>query len=546
MVFDLSRSHHGVAFSLLHAGTGFHSKVPRPVHSSAVFRRPTASLTKPVRNSMARLHRQAPRRVSLFARTPVTAGLAAGAMVCLLGGAAQASGLGAARFGGEHGHPTTDNPTAIYYNPAGIALKRGTRIFLDANLAFRSASYTRPDSAISEGMGTPADARSANAGTAKLQNTLVAPFLGATSDFGTKRFTAGLAGYFPFGGQASWGQNSQYVGSDKYPGAHDGQQRWYTIDGKIKSMYLTGAFAFNFPKIGLSIGATGSAIRSEVNTIRARNGDGSDDLVDSTGALKEGRSWIDVKGWQAGFSLGAVWNWQDRLWIGGSYTSQPNVVGGMTLKGTLHNALTRGAPSDTPVEFTQTFPDILRLGFRFKPTDKVELRLFGDFSRWSVFDKQCVLDSSIEGRKCNYSGASTALDKPTEFGADGPGTKGVTQHLPRFWKNAGGVRVGASYWFIPQVEGYVGLGYDSSAVTVKTLDPALMDMNKITASLGARWQIVRNFAMALTLTEIAYLKVDTKGKNVLNKFQAPSRQADANGVYKQNLVLANLYLDVSF
>lgn len=497
---------------------------------------------------MARLHRPAPRRVSLFARTPRAAGLAVGTVMCLLGGAAQASGLGAARFGGEHGHPTTDNPTAIYYNPAGIALKPGTRIFADMSLAFRSASYARPESAINNpGTGTPEEALNANYGTAKLSNTLVAPFLGASSDFGTKIFSAGIAGYFPVGGQAKWGQNGAFVGSDQYPGAHDGQQRWYTIDGKIRSMYLTGALAFNIPKIGLSIGLTGSAIRSEVNTIRARNGDGSDDLVDSTfNTLKEGRSWIDVKGWQGGFGIGAIWNWQQRLWIGASYTSQPNVVGGMTLKGTLHNALTNTAPSNTPVELTQTFPDIIRLGFRYKPTDRVELRLMGDFSRWSVFDKQCVLDASIKGRQCNYDGASTALDKPEEFGADGDGTKGVTQHLPRFWKDAGGVRVGASYWFIPQVEGYVGLGFDSSAVPVKTLDAALMDMNKITASLGARWQIVRNFAMALTITEIAYLKVDTKGKNVLNKFQAPSRQADANGVYKQNLVLANLYMDVSF
>ena len=85
----------------------------------------------------------------------------------------------------------------------------------------------------------------------------------------------------------------------------------------------------------------------------------------------------------------------------------------------------------------------------------------------------------------------------------------------------------------------------------ETLDAALMDMNKMSFSIGARWQIVRQFAMALTLSDIHYFKVDTfkgdpKGKNVLNKFQPPTKQADANGVYKQNILLANLYLDVSF
>lgn len=73
-----------------------------------------------------------------------------------------------------------------------------------------------------------------------------------------------------------------------------------------------------------------------------------------------------------------------------------------------------------------------------------------------------------------------------------------------------------------------------------------MDMDKLSFSLGARWQIIRNLAMALTITDIAYLKVDTKGKNILNKFNPPTRQADANGVYKQNILVGNLYLDVSF
>lgn len=495
---------------------------------------------------MARPLRSCSRRAPLSVLVPsVTAGL------LLAGGTAHASGLAAARFGGEHGHPTTDNPTAIYYNPAGIALKPGTRILLDVNMAFRWASYQRPESAINDpGGGTPSDALDANSGTAKLQNTLVSPFFGASSDFGTKIFSAGVAAYFPFGGQAVWGQNSKYANSSAYPGANDGIQRWYTIDGKIRSMYLTGAVAFNIPQIGLSIGATGSAIRSETDTIRARNGDGSDDLVDPTfNNLKEGRSWLKASGWQGGFGLGVIWNWQQRLWIGASYTSQPNVVGGMTLKGTLSNALTTQAPTAAPAELIQTLPDIIRLGFRVRPSDKWELRLFADYTRWSVFDKQCVLDASVEGRKCNFAGANTAESKPEDFGAEDPAnieTKGTIQHLPRFWKDAGGVRLGASYWFVPQLEAYAGIGFDSSAVRPQTLDAALMDMNKMSFSLGARWQIVRQFAMALTVSDIAYFKVDTKGKNILNKFKPPTRQADANGVYKQNILLANLYLDVAF
>ncbi len=496
---------------------------------------------------MARSSRSRSRHASLSIGVAGLVGVV-GLTTALVSGPAMASGLAAARFGGEHGHPTTDNPTAIYYNPAGIALRPGTRIFLDGSLAARWASYQRSADAINPGGGTPDDAISANSGTARVQNVLFSPFFGASSDFGTKIFSAGAAVYFPFGGQAVWAQNSEYAGNKTYPGAHDGVQRWYTIDGKIRSMYLTGAMAFNIPQIGLSIGVTGSAIRSETDTIRARNADGSDDLVNpGINTLKEGRSWLKASGWQGGFSIGAIWNWQQRLWIGASYTSQPNVIGGMTLKGTLSNALGTMAPTAFPAELTQTLPDIIRLGFRVRPVDRVELRLFADYTRWSVFDKQCVLDASVANRKCNFAGADTALSNPEEFGGyNGDETAGTVQHLPRFWKDAGGARASVSYWFVPQLEAYAGLGFDSSAVRPATLDAALMDMNKISASIGARWQIIRNFAVALTLTDIAYLKVDTKGKNVLNKFKSPTRQPSADGIYKQNILLANIFLDVSF
>jgi long-chain fatty acid transport protein len=478
-----------------------------------------------------------------------------------------ASGISTARFGGEHGHPTTDNATAIYYNPAGIALSKGTHIFVDATLALRWASYTRPAAGPSDVPDGTAPVQNsdatlqlapgANDGKATLFNAIAAPFLGVTSDFGTDFIYGGLAGYFPFGGAAVWDQNSQYAGSEQFPGAVDGVARWYSIDGSIRSLYLTAALGFNIRKIGLSLGVSGSAIRSNVSTIRARNADGTDDLVqtDAMGelALKEGRSRIDVKGWQGGFGVGLVYDVMKlgKYFIGLSYTSQPNVAGGMTLKGDLDNVLTLTNPSTTKVELTQTLPDIIRLGVRLRPTEKYEIRVFGDYTRWSVFDKQCVLDASVDGRKCNFPGADNALENPEEFGDAPPGDDqrevvGVTQHLPRFWKDAGGVRVGASYWFIPEVEGYLGLGYDSTAVPIETLDPALMDAHKMSASVGVRWQIIKYLALAFTVTELAFFQTSTKGKNALNKFQPPTRQPSGDGVYKQFFQLFNLYADVSF
>lgn len=488
--------------------------------------------------------------------------------LALHAGDAQASGIGVARFGGEHGHPTTENPTGIYYNPGAIALSKGTHIFVDGTIAFRGVSYTRPASAVDAqpgGMNNVSldEAAGANDGTNKLFNVVGAPFIGATSDFGTDFFYGGLSLSVPFGGGATWNKNEAFADSEQFPGAVDGQQRWHTIDGTLRSLYITGAVAFKIKAAKMTIGVSGSAIRSSIDTIRARNPDGTDNLVSGNDpdmySLKEGRSWLVASGWQGGFAAGVTFEpLDDRLWIGASYTSQPNVVGGMTLKGTLTNIFAAGDASTTDIELTQTLPDILRLGFRIRPIPRLEIRLYADYSRWSVFDKQCVLIASNPDRKCDFQNPEKAIDDPENFGGLPPDPApddpevgqtdviGVTQHLPRYWKDAGGVRLGVGYFFLDNLEAYIGLGYDSSAIPVQTADPSLFDMNKFSVSLGTLWQAHKHVALGVTLTQLIYLTMDTKGENALAKYQAPTRQPDANGVYKQWLTVGNLYLDISF
>ncbi|MCA9698594.1 MAG: outer membrane protein transport protein, partial [Myxococcales bacterium] len=432
-------------------------------------------------------------------------------------------------------------------------------VFVDGTMALRWVNYTRPASAVDtqnniDGAANISldNAPGANDGTAKLFNVAGAPFFGVTSDFGTDLFYAGASFSVPFGGGATWKKNEAFANSDLYPGAYDGQQRWYAIDGTLRSMYLTGAIAIKIKAARLSIGVSGSAIYSSIDTIRARNADGTDNLVSGSSpdnfTLKEGRSWLNASGWQGGFAFGiAAEPVEDIFWFGASYTSQPNITGGMTLKGSLTNIFASApAPDVTEIELTQSMPDIIRFGFRVRPIPKLELRVFADYTRWSVFDKQCVMIANVDGRKCEFDNTDKALSDPENFGASGDNTVGVTQHLPRFWKDAGGVRVGAGYWFVPELETYVGVGYDSSAIRAETVDPVLFDMTKFSVSVGALWQAHKHVAMGATLTQLFYLPLDTKGTNVLGKFQSPTRQPSADGVYKQWLTVGNLYLDISF
>ena len=439
--------------------------------------------------------------------------------------AAAASGISSARFGGELGNPVTTNPTALYYNPAGIAESKGYHLFLDLSLALRSASYTHRRGDTQDGADEPAGAEGANYGRGTLFNVVPLPMFGATAKFGN--FAAGVAAYIPFGGSSIWDKNKSFEGNTTYPGALDGPNRWYSINGTIDSTYLTGGVAYKIPSLRLSVGLSGNLIYSVVNTLRARNADGSANVA------TEGRSYTDAHGWQGSFGLGLMYEAQrDKLWFGVSYQARPNVSGGMTLRGELRNHI-GGSESVTKIRIEEDMPDIVRLGVRFKPTPKLELRLFGDWTRWSALKNQCL---GQENEPCNV------------LSNGAPANTGPIQNLPRHWNDAFGIRAGASFFAIPRTEVMVGAGFDSNAIPDKALDPALLDFNKFSFTLGGRFELIpRTLYGALTYTQLLYATRDTTGKSDnYRAWQLPSKGPDAGGVYKQIMGVVNTNLELVF
>src|SRR5690606_894638 len=352
------------------------------------------------------------------------------------------------------------------------------------------------------------------------------------SDLGVENLGVGIGFYVPRGGSASWERNTAFAGARgaRYPSAVDGLQRWFTIEGTIRSLYFTAAAAYRIPSIRLALGAGLNVIQSEVHTIRARNADGTDDLV--TGDLpKEGRSLLDVESWDLGFSVGAIWEPVERFWVGASYQSQPG-FGEIELKGKLKTQFPSADQTSQDVVLTQELPDIWRLGLRWRPQERWELRLSGEYARWSVFRDQCVFS---EGGRC-------------EIRADGStsaGSSGVIQNIPRRWRDGFGVRAGASHWVVPSVEAYLGVGYDSNAIPDRTLDPSLYDMHKISASAGARVEITDWWAVAATITPVFYFTREIEvGES--QGLAAPSNQPNSAGTYEQFIAVFDLNTEVRF
>lgn len=469
-------------------------------------------------------------------------------------GAARAGGFNVARYAGEHGHAATDSVTAVYFNPAGLALGTGWRVYAEGIFAFRHVSYDRPQLAIDNvlepgdtGAGTPVDAMDTNAGTATLNNLIVSPFLGAATDFGVPGLGVGIGLYVPFGGQAKWDKNDDFEGNTQYPGAVDGVQRWHTIEGELRSIYVTAAGAYRLPGPRLSFGAGFNFIRSNIDTVRARTASGTDDIITSDGDLVEGRSYIDVDGIAVSASAGVIWEPMENMWIGASYQAQPG-FGNHTQSGTLIQKLGLTGTDETPIRLEQELPDVTRVAWRYRPVWNVELRLAGEYQRWSVFDNQCLLEDKRD-EDGNRLPTNCALD---ENGGALPEADGIIVNIPRRWNDTFGIRGGGSYWFTPELEVNAGLNYDSSAVPDETIDVSLLDQNKLLALAGVRWGVLpRQLVLALTLTNVFYFKrnVAPRERDEMDMGigpEPPSSIPDGAGVYKQNVFYMQLGAEYMF
>ncbi len=421
-----------------------------------------------------------------------------------------------ARFSGEHGHPTTDNPTALYFNPAALRAER-VELFVDGLLGLRRVTYTR--TAQPSDVEPPADAQGANVGRATLQNWLASPSLWLVVPV-SRRLVLGGGVFTPFGGPISWDERSGFERSP-YPGPVDGVSRFHAIEGLSITTYgsLGGSFALSDTwRVGLAF----NGMYTTVEDVRAWSSG-------RNGVIGEGRSLLDVDGLAWGFGAGVFYECECRGFRAGiSYQSRPNVAGGMKLGGRLSNDI--GGPSSADVKLHEDLPDIVRAAVAYEPRPDVELRASVAWERWSAFDRQCV----------------TQGDAGCTIDPDGgqPDGGGVLQNVPRQFRDAVEARAGASVWTSRSVELFSGVGVMSRAVPDETLDAGLPDFFGMTFSLGSRVRLSDKLSVGGSLSHIVSPSRDVKSR--LQSYALPSKLPDASGHYTQSMSYGNLNVAVRF
>jgi long-chain fatty acid transport protein len=430
---------------------------------------------------------------------------------------AEAAGFATARFGGEHGSVVTTNPTAVYYNPAGIGFSDGAHLMLDGQIALRHVTYGRrsmPSDPTDPAMNA------GNTGVASLLNVFGAPGLGGSVKFGNLAIGGGF--FVPFGGIEHWDKNDAATGL-----AVEGVQRWHAIDSSIKGIYLIAALAYRIGPI--SLGVSGNAILTDVAFTRAQTSSGA---INST-QDQEGRSSVALSGVHGSFGAGVMAEVVPHvLWVGASYQAQPG-LGRQVLNGTLDLTFPSATLPQQKVTFTQALPDIMRAGVRARPWEGMELRLFGDFTRWSVMKSQCL---AYEGHACQVL--------PDGSDADPAGV--VAANFRRNWNDTFSLHAGASRFFSPELEVFLGAGFETAATPDATLEPAIADATSIQGAIGARYFLGHWVHVGASYTHLAYLVRNNIGKSTLANALYPTMQLDASGKYTQWIGILGLNLEKTF
>jgi long-chain fatty acid transport protein len=277
----------------------------------------------------------------------------------------------------------------------------------------------------------------------------------------------------------------------------------------------------------LSFGAAFNLIRSLVMTSQARNPVGSG-FPDTQ---REGRANIDVAETGASFAVGAMLEAiPDRLWFAASYQAQPG-LGAQSLKGTLALTSASGGATNFNVTLNQALPDIYRVGARARPRNDLELRVFADYTRWSVMRTQCV---ALQGFACAVY----------PDGSDASG--GVLANYIRDWNDTYGVRVSASYWIRPELELFGGLGFETAAVPDTTLEANFVDADNLGVALGVRFPIAGWAHLGVSYTQLQYFGRDNTGRSTLAAAQTPTQQQDGGGRYTQWIGILDVNVERRF
>lgn len=374
---------------------------------------------------------------------------------------------------------TADDPSAMFYNPAGLAQQRHLSFMAGATFINFTNEFTGdPESAITSG----------TEGQYK-RHTFVPPNVYASLPIGNN-LTIGLAAFSAWGLRTDWEDPwaGRYISRDADLKTMSVQPTiaWQTTDGRFA---VGGGIEYRRARVFLN------ANRMALNPFTGR-------IID----VANTRLASDY-GSDTGWNLGVLWKPSDRFRIGASYRSDMDIdldgeaqitqitSGNPQLDAVVASQL----PPNQGIKTTFPFPAVAIVGVAFKPTERVDVEFDISHMTWSRFEALAV---------------------------DFQATPSASFVRPQNWDDSSAFRLGANIAATPDWDVRLGAVYDQNPQPTESVSPLLPDSDRVGASFGAGWHR-GPFMVDATAFILHFQDRSTEGRN----------PEGFNGTYQTDAVL---------
>jgi long-chain fatty acid transport protein len=240
---------------------------------------------------------------------------------------------------------TADNPSAIYYNPAGLTQLQGQEVSATAYRISLDADYRSAVSGVTTSMNR--------------QNRLIPQIYYAWAPENA-RWALGVGFYAPFGFATDWPVTSGFRTF-----ATKNEETYYTLNPVFAwrvsdSLSLGGGITFNRLKV---------------------------DLRQGIGLLPGDEFRFNADGNTTGFNLGLRWQPAEQHAFGLSYQHHTS----FDVSGTATSA--PFAPGE-PASATFAFPEVVIVGYSYRPTPQWNLEANIDWTNWTRFNTVVIAKAS--------------------------------------------------------------------------------------------------------------------------------------------------------
>ena len=381
---------------------------------------------------------------------------------------------------GSAGAAQTDDPAAVYYNPAAMSYLEGSAVTIGYTLEMPI------------GRGKPTGAGEVDM---ESQSFLVPNFY-LVDNLDLERFTFGLGVTVPYGLGTDWPDDSysRYVATES--------------DVKVENINPSVAYKIND---NLSIGAGFNYMISNVNKYRKFNVTATNTSLGVPATENDGDFYLkaDDEGW--GYNLGVLYSFKDSHRLAVAYRSEVD----FSQKGTLSlnglgagaTAATFGASYDTTIKADMTLPEVVTLGYAWDVND--ELTIEGDLE-WTGWSS--IVQDWVEWE------TETNATRLAILNAGNPASKD--------WEDTFSLGIGINYDASDNIQLRCGYIYEQTPVPEANFDTALPDSDRhgITCGFG--------YAFKDMTMDVSYLALFFEDRDVANDVGSTSN-ASIDGKYEQ-------------